>query len=431
MRKPGFPKVKQTFTVPFILSIALSFMACASTARIARHLDRTWDTPGMDYQFTGLLMIDADSGDTLYTRNAKKAFTPASNMKLFTLYAAIKTLPEQAPAMKYAYRGDTLVVAGTGDPSALHHELRDSTALEFMDKAPHVAMANTHMKSLVYGPGWSWDDFDRYYMPSRSAFPIYGNVVKIAAANTLRVVPDILKDSVIAEAHMFRRAPETNLFFVNPTLGDTLEIPFVTDPAVERRFWGKALGKPVYATEYPMDSLQTLYGIPTDSLYERLMKESDNFIAEQLMLMVSTTLGDSLSFERARNYALDSLLSDLPQQPRWVDGSGLSRYNLVSPEAIVHLLGKLYREIPRERLFKILAAGGQAGTLEGRYKDGPQPYLYGKTGSLSNNHNLSGYLLTRSGKTVIFSFMNNHYQQPTSQIASRMERVLKWVRDQY
>ena len=75
--------------------------------------------------------------------------------------------------------------------------------------------------------------------------------------------------------------------------------------------------------------------------------------------------------------------------------------------------------------------GGKEGTLKDWYKDPDGPYLFGKTGSLSNNHNLCGYLRTKSGKTVVFSFMNNHYRKPTTLVKSRMQRLLIWVREHY
>ena len=69
-----------------------------------------------------------------------------------------------------------------------------------------------------------------------------------------------------------------------------------------------------------------------------MMQESDNFLAEQLLLLASSTLSDTLNTKTAIEYMLNNHLKDLKQQPRWVDGSGLSRYNLFSPEAIVYVL---------------------------------------------------------------------------------------------
>jgi D-alanyl-D-alanine carboxypeptidase/D-alanyl-D-alanine-endopeptidase (penicillin-binding protein 4) len=162
-----------------------------------------------------------------------------------------------------------------------------------------------------------------------------------------------------------------------------------------------------------------------------MMEVSDNFIAEQLLILGSSTLSDTLNSHNAREHVLDNYLSDLRQPPRWVDGSGLSRYNLFTPESMVHVLHTMYNEIPRERLFLFFPTGGKSGTIENWYPGSPDPYIYAKTGSLGNNHCLSGYLLTKSGKTLIFSFMNNHFVESSSEIKKRMQSIFENIRDNY
>lgn len=398
-----------------------------------RHLARQLKTPGYDTQFTGLLLVDLERGDTLISHNALRPFTPASNVKLLTLYAALKTLPERLPALRYRVSGDTLIGWGTGDPSALHPDLADSTTLRLMQAYPVVALVNTLLEDPAHGPGWAWDDYDQYYTPSRSVAPIYGNQLRLVSQEeNLMVSPEYFRDSILPQPHGFARAWDSNRFYKQPKPADTLDIPLRTDPDRERALWSAATGRPVLPyPALPADSLQVLPGIAADSVYKRMMQYSDNFLAEQLMLMVSSTLGDTLSFTRARKYILETYLADLPQKPQWVDGSGLSRYNLICPASVVSLLAKLYREIPEDRLFGLLAQGGQPGTLEDWYVSEDGPYLFGKTGSLANNHNLSGYLRTRSGRLVAFAFMNNHYLEGSAPVKVRMQALLTWVRDHY
>lgn len=416
-----------------LLVSALLASACSPGRRVGRFADNQLAPPYEPRQFTGLLMVDAQNGRTLYALNADKAFTPASNTKLFTLYAALKTLPDRVPALKYVHLGDTLVVVGTGNPAALHPDLADSTALAFMRGFPLVAMANDQLADPVWGPGWAWDDYDQYYTPSRSAFPIHGNMVRlVTGARGLQVSPSLFQDSLQPGKQPFARAMHRNRFYQTPGPGDTLDLPIRTSPELERRLWSDALGKPLFTAHVPPGvRLEVLPGIASDTLYKKMMTESDNFIAEQLMLAVASTLGDTLSFESARDTVLKKWLPGLPQAPRWVDGSGLSRYNQFSPASLVYLLQQMHREFSEPRLFALLARGGEAGTLRDWYRDEKGPYLFGKTGSLSGVNNLSGYLKTRSGKTVVFSFMNNNFTGGSQPVKARMERILNWVRDHY
>jgi serine-type D-Ala-D-Ala carboxypeptidase/endopeptidase (penicillin-binding protein 4) len=176
--------------------------------------------------------------------------------------------------------------------------------------------------------------------------------------------------------------------------------------------------------------IKTLYSMPADSLYKEMMQESDNFIAEQLLLMCANVLSDSLQPEIAIRYMKKNHLMDLPDDPRWIDGSGLSRYNLFTPRSMVKLWEKIYETVPSERLFPILAIGGKTGTVKNHYKNEP-PYLYGKTGTLSNNHSLSGYLITRKGRTFIFSFMSNNHPATAATVRTEMEKILKEIYRKY
>ena len=161
-----------------------------------------------------------------------------------------------------------------------------------------------------------------------------------------------------------------------------------------------------------------------------MLVDTDNFIAEQLLLQVGNEVDSSYSVRSAIKYALTNYLKDIPQKPRWVDGSGLSRYNLFTPESLVFLLTKMYREIPKYKLLSYFPVGGVSGTLKNYYKN-EIPYIYAKSGTLSNNHNLSGYLITKKGKILIFSYMNNHYQGSSTLRKKEMERIFKQFYETY
>jgi D-alanyl-D-alanine carboxypeptidase/D-alanyl-D-alanine-endopeptidase (penicillin-binding protein 4) len=191
------------------------------------------------------------------------------------------------------------------------------------------------------------------------------------------------------------------------------------------------LKKEIKLIHIPLEiDLQTVYSIPTDSLYTRMMQVSDNMMAEQLMLLYATANKLPLNTEKAIAHAIEHHMSDLPDRPIWKDGSGLSRYNLFTPRSIVALLQKIYKKVPREKLFKILPNGGKTGTLSNLFKQ-DSPFIFAKTGSLSNNYNLSGFLVTKKGKTLVFSFMNNNFTRPTGEVRKEVERILTGLHNKF
>jgi D-alanyl-D-alanine carboxypeptidase/D-alanyl-D-alanine-endopeptidase (penicillin-binding protein 4) len=172
-----------------------------------------------------------------------------------------------------------------------------------------------------------------------------------------------------------------------------------------------------------------IYSQPADSLFKMMMHRSDNFFAEQTLLMVSNEKLGIMSDRKIIDTLLNTELKDLPQKAQWVDGSGLSRYNLFTPEDFIWLLKKLQNEFGMERL-KVLLPGANEGTLAGLYK-GYEGNIFAKTGTLSNNVALSGYLITRRNKTLLFSVLVNNHQATAASIRKQIEKFLTSIIDKY
>lgn len=416
-----------------IIAILIVFSACGSKRFILRkQLDNDLSSSFYKNQFTGVLIIDAETKDTIYNQDSDKYFIPASNTKIFTLFAALKSLQKQIPALRYLKVKDTLYFEGTGDPSFLHPHLKDSTVFKFLKSQNNLVFVTGDFQDEKYGPGWAWDDYQWYYSPERSGLPIYGNVVMTYKNPKLTVSPSYFKDSVHQLIRKNNRIEAANVFFYPPQSTDTLETPFITSTHTTTSILAQALNKTIGSRPaMPKETKETLYSMPSDSLYKRMMHESDNFIAEQLLILAASELKDTLNSSLARTYILENELANLAQQPRWVDGSGLSRYNLFTPQNMVSVLDKLHALLPEERLYTIFPAGGRSGTLKDKFIGIEKPYIYAKSGSLSNNYCLSGYLLTNSGKTLIFSFMNNHFRNSTGEERKQLEGMLQTLRDTY
>ncbi|MEQ8362288.1 MAG: D-alanyl-D-alanine carboxypeptidase [Cyclobacteriaceae bacterium] len=391
----------------------------------------------------GLLVYDPESRKTIVDYNSDKYFTPASNTKIFTLLSSLHLIGDSIPALRYVERNDSLIFWGTGDPSFLYSKVfQNERAYQFLkNQTSPLYFSSSNFYQDHFGPGWAWDDYNYSYSPERSSFPIYGNNLTIADSTNqnINVYPLLFEDSVKViqvegKGRRLNRGINNNLinyYTGNDTSSFTREIPFHVTPKVITSLLKDTLQRDITWVDKPLPSgAQTFFSIPSDSLYKVMMQESDNFIAEQLLQMCAGVISDSLKTDIAIEYVKSKFLFDLPDEPQWVDGSGLSRYNLFTPRSIVKLWEKILVLVPQERLFQLLAIGGEAGTIKNYYKATPA-YIYGKTGTLSNNHCLSGYLITKTGKLLIFSFMNNNYTASSNDIKKDMESVLLEIHERY
>jgi D-alanyl-D-alanine carboxypeptidase/D-alanyl-D-alanine-endopeptidase (penicillin-binding protein 4) len=160
-----------------------------------------------------------------------------------------------------------------------------------------------------------------------------------------------------------------------------------------------------------------------------MMHQSDNFLAEQCLLMVSNERLGVMSDRKIIDTLLKTDFADLPQTPRWVDGSGLSRYNLFTPQDFVAILSKMQNSFSMERLKLIFPTSGQ-GTLR-NYYNGDSAYLFAKTGTLSGVVALSGYLYTRKGKLLVFSILVNNHRAQATEVRRALETFLQEVRSRH
>lgn len=427
-----------------VWAVALFFFYSCSPVSSSR-LNKEFNATEKRFQdHTGFVLYDLEKNKTIFDFNGSRYFTPASNTKIFTLYTALKTLGDSVPALEYVQRNDSLIFWGTGDPSFLYKEVfYDSTVYDFLARSQadlYFSSANFHTHH--FGEGWAWDDYNTQYSPERSAFPVYGNIVSVVAdQQVLKITPEYFSGSFRAgpekEKTSIIRDLSQNTFVVHPAKLPVdvkeIKIPFRVDSLTFIKVLSDTLKRPVTPVNIPLPATtNTLFSIHLDSLYSVMMQDSDNFIAEQLLLMCSNVLSDSLKPEIAIEFMKKNYLNDLPDEPIWVDGSGLSRYNLFTPRSIVKLWQKIWETVPRERLFPLLATGGVNGTIQKWYKgEGEKPYIFGKTGSLSNNHCLSGFLVTKKGTVLIFSFMNSNFTGSTNAIRSNMQDILKNIYEHY
>src|SRR5437763_1998523 len=155
----------------------------SEVAALRAAIDSMADAPEFHNAFWGILVVDPERGDTLYSRNAGKLFLPASNMKIVTSSVALEqlgaeyvyrtTLVARGPIRDSTLAGD-LAVIGRGDPTVSDHMWTDAMIPLHAMADSIVAHGVRHVKGKlvaagnafpgpVLGYGWSWEDLESSY----------------------------------------------------------------------------------------------------------------------------------------------------------------------------------------------------------------------------------------------------------------------------
>jgi len=427
-----------------ILGCAFIFFSCSPARQIAKSAKRNViNDAALQTAHVGISIYDADAGKYVYNYQGDKYFVPASNTKLPTCYAAMKYLGDSLVGMRYEMKGSDMVVEATGDPTLLHPDFKKQSVYEFLKEVNgKVVIDLSRWQDRRWGSGWSWNDYSEGYMAERSAMTVYGNVVRFSnSVNRLHVVPqffsnDVVKDSLsggdLYPASVSRDIAANKFFIEGRSKTErNIEVPFYTQSSeIIAGLLADTLHKvvqnavPRFTERKPY--MKVLHSQPTDSLLKPMMHRSDNFFAEQSLLMVSNEVLGVMNDAKIIDTLLKTDFKDLPQKPRWVDGSGLSRYNLFTPQDFVTILNKMRTDFGMQRIKEILPTGND-GTLTNYYKT-ESGYLFAKTGTLSGVVALSGFLYTKKNKLLIFSVLVNNHQASATAVRRAVEKLIQELR---
>ncbi len=394
----------------------------------------------------GFALYDPAADTFMCTSQADRFYVPASNQKLLTLFLSNRLLRDGMTVAAYRKRpGGGWDVWPQAYPLCLHPDFRDydelTPWLAKLDAGPiYLHLADQPPR---YGSGWCWDDYNGGYMTERSLLPLYGNRAWFnkEVNHALTTLPDTFARRLVYESTYegwLERDEYQNTFTFGPRLARAGEFEFSRGVAYGPELIGQlltdTLGREIRVGKLPLPGGVSFLRVPVpDTLYRAFMKNSDNYLGEQLLLACSAARYGKVDIDKIVEYAeaqMDGLLGN-DRGPQWVDGSGLSRYNLVSPRQLIFVLDSLLTDLGEERLFSILPTGGRDGTLRRRYAGDPEPYVFAKTGTLSNTIALSGGLRCRSGRLLLFSLLINNATEPTTPYYQETERLLRFIRDSY
>lgn len=460
--------------------LLLCCVPCASAPRWPRRMQALMASqPAARLATWGIEVVDSASGKPLYQWNSHKLLTPASNVKLLTTALALTRLgPSYRFTTTVTREGDDLVLAGGGDanlsgrPIPYDPQATPGDPLVVIDDlAAQVAAAGVKRvtgnivgddRAFDYEPtpdGWSYEDAFDDDGPPVSALCVNDNLIHLLLTNIAGVpqaelspaLPVFELDNRLRSAGprqvFWTRDPGSYRLLVTGSLppGATEDIRLAAgDPArfaalalrqsllrhgVEVR--GTAVARHVYPGEhYVAQTATPLATHRSPPLLEDLRvtdKVSQNLHAEMLLRAVAREAEGHGSLPAGLE-ALRAFLSSLaipPEEHDLHDGSGLSRQDLLTPDAIITLLQAMQKSPQAGAWRSLLPVSGVDGSLRERLGQSAEGKVLAKTGSLLHVAALSGYARTKAGRELTFSILVNHYRGPAAEVRALIDQMLR------
>jgi len=432
-------KFENLLRLLFILVATVMILSACSVRQAQKTL---LSAEGVKGAHIGIAIYNDTKGAWLTKYQSDHYFTPASNTKILATYLGLQFLGDSLPGWKMAENADTLFLMPLGDPSFMHPEFSYQPVVDIIKSTNKqvVIVGNNQDQFEIFGSGWSWADYAEDYQPERSRMPIYGNVVhfyqsnkKLEAIKPFYFFKDIVDLGKVEEKNWSRSRTGNRFFTTNENnKSKYFQVPFSQEdmPMVKAlELLNDTLGKTISfqkQSTLPATSYKTIKTVATDSLLKIMMLRSDNFYADQIVLMASEQLFGKMDDAALLDSTKKLFFTDLPQKMRWADGSGLSRYNLNTPENYIAILQQMQAKFGEARIKNIFEKGGE-GTISAYYKNFPGT-MYAKTGTLGGQVALSGFIYTPKLQKLYFSVLVANHMSPTStQVRRAVETYLTSV----
>ncbi|MBW4557642.1 MAG: D-alanyl-D-alanine carboxypeptidase/D-alanyl-D-alanine-endopeptidase [Trichormus sp. ATA11-4-KO1] len=436
-------------------------------AQLKSAVDAVTNHPQFSRVRWGILVRNLASAQTLYNHDAEKYFTPASNTKLLTTAAALQQLGANFRIRTSVYQdGDgVLRVVGRGDPSLkvpqlqiLAKQLRE----QGISQVNQLIADDSYFQGEIVHPSWEWEDLAAYYGAPVNSLIVNEN------ASVLTVVPQTigkplqLKWAEPVEAYQWRventsvttQKDQPGLVSVSRDLkGPVLRIqgqlavnsqPDITAIAVFdpmqnflRHFRQSLVAAGISVRQMSNGTggknereLAAVESPPLSELLVETNLNSNNLYAEALLraLAIKQPVENNQTTADAGLEVVKDTLTLLGVDPKsyiLVDGSGLSRKNLISPEALVETLQAMAKS-PQAEVFRAsLPVAGVSGTLRNRLRDtSAVGIVQAKTGTMTGAVSLSGYVNAPNYEPLAFSLIVNHSEQPARVVRQAMDEIV-------
>ncbi len=411
----------------------------------------------------GVKVVVAETGQTLFESNADEGYIPASNRKLFTGALALDQLGPDFKFRTYLYKtgnvdaqgtlNGNLVIVPSGDPTFSKEMYKASTGdwvfRDWAKKVKEAGLKNVTGDLLIDCSAWDMNDLNPQgwatrvlndsYAPQTSPLTINENITNIIMSPAKKGEPASISFAPPATGYPVNNntvsgKPGTPI--AKRVINTHLDLRGGIDS--KKTIWSIPIDRPtLYAAanfrHHLMESQIPIQGsvriitttgvlpganqqntialVESPKLIEiidRMMKKSDNHMAEQIYVAISSAKMGKGSYTNSWRLESDLLTRAQinPAGVRCYDGSGLSEANRVTPTDVCKLLSFMMRHPYAQQYYDSMAISGRDGTLRNRMGS-IAGRVHAKTGTINGVKALSGYVKLASDKTVSFSFLVN------------------------
>lgn len=455
----------------FAVIISICFVTAVS-ADLAKQIDGIISRPSQKKVRFSVHVVKADTGKTLYNHNAAKAMIPASNMKLITTAAALKFLPHRFEYVtSVGFFDNSIVILAAGDP-LLGDKITDAKygrkAGWIFDDIAGVLKKNyiTSIEDIIVDssvfddqrvhPNWPADQLNRPYACEVSGLNFNGNCIDVTVKNTggkvaVFIEPKTDYVKIINKVKPIQKGKGAVGSYRNQVPNKIVvhgkcrkqQGPFAV--AIERpaAFFGFLLAenlakagitvtgqfieKPI--SPYKKIKSLTTYKTKLSDVLARCNKDSFSLAAEALLKTIAANANADKKNGgwAAGRKVISQYLSGLGIDDNKFyidDGSGLSKQNKLSANAITTVLLDTYKSRNWHSFKDSLAVGGVDGTIGKYFKEKKyKSKIFGKTGYVAGVKTFSGVCSTAEGD-YIFSILANNANGQTRRTINDIAKAI-------
>lgn len=435
-------------------------MNCA----FADNILKTLNTLGINKSAIAISVKDVKTGNEVFSLNENAPMIPASTLKLITSSAVYDLLGGDYVYKTALYKStnNDLYLKLSGDPllNSVDLEQLIIAAREKSIAPKTFYIDDTAFDNVEWGEGWQWDDDLNPYMPKFSVYNLDGNILKIEIIPTfdkrpakiavkpfypLTLVNLVTTDSTVPTAVSMKKNNDIvqNMLNLTGTVAKTYTISVpVANPKMNFSLRLEEIIRnkkfeyfaPFKLAQLPKENVYLVKSVEhtLDSIMPLVLKNSNNLMAETIFKTAGAVYTDSIGNDENSIKMLNAYFDKIglnTDNVKIVDGSGVSKNNLVTADFMTSFLTRKANEDNFETFKNILPTPGQ-GTLKNRmlyFKDN----LRAKTGTLSDSSAIAGYITTRRGKLYAFDIMVMDVKSSQTDKKNIEEQILRSIYANY